>query len=149
MSREKTRLFCPGTSDLNGTGKGLNNKISGIKLVFSLYATIKMMHGPINIRLSNTKYSINNNEVHKQLITTNQWHGLNIYCHFRLAIQLLWSNSSSKVTAICVTRAVMSSEYWVQVGGTADRGMATRSADRYTAAQQMFIGVYRLHVSTL
>ena len=23
MSREKTRLFCPGTSDLNGTGKGL------------------------------------------------------------------------------------------------------------------------------
>ena len=24
-------------------------KISGIKLVFSLYATIKMMHGPINI----------------------------------------------------------------------------------------------------
>jgi len=28
----------------------LNNKISGIKLVFSLYATIKMMHGPINIR---------------------------------------------------------------------------------------------------
>jgi len=24
MSREKTRLFCPGTSDLNGTGKGLN-----------------------------------------------------------------------------------------------------------------------------
>jgi len=32
----------------------LNNKISGIKLVFSLYATIKMMHGPINIRY--TKY---------------------------------------------------------------------------------------------
>ena len=29
----------------------LNNKISGIKLVFSLYATIKMMHGPINIRI--------------------------------------------------------------------------------------------------
>jgi len=28
----------------------LNNKISGIKLVFSLYAAIKMMHGPINIR---------------------------------------------------------------------------------------------------
>jgi len=24
MSREKTRLFCPGTSNLNGTGKGLN-----------------------------------------------------------------------------------------------------------------------------
>jgi len=24
MSREKTQLFCPGTSDLNGTGKGLN-----------------------------------------------------------------------------------------------------------------------------
>jgi len=23
MSREKTQLFCPGTSDLNGTGKGL------------------------------------------------------------------------------------------------------------------------------
>jgi len=30
----------------------LNNKISGIKLVFSLYATIKMMHGPINIRIT-------------------------------------------------------------------------------------------------
>ena len=30
----------------------LNNKISGIKLVFSLYATIKMMHGPINIRFT-------------------------------------------------------------------------------------------------
>jgi len=26
MSREKTRLFCPGTSDLNGTGKGLKSK---------------------------------------------------------------------------------------------------------------------------
>jgi len=25
MSREKTRLFCPGTSDLNGTGKGLKS----------------------------------------------------------------------------------------------------------------------------
>jgi len=30
----------------------INNKISGIKLVFSLYATIKMMHGPINLRLN-------------------------------------------------------------------------------------------------
>jgi len=30
----------------------LNNKISGIKLFFSLYATIKMMHGPINIRFT-------------------------------------------------------------------------------------------------
>ena len=29
----------------------INNKISGIKLV-SLYSTIKMMHGPINIRLT-------------------------------------------------------------------------------------------------
>ena len=27
----------------------INNKISGIKLVFSLYATIKMIHVPINI----------------------------------------------------------------------------------------------------
>ena len=26
MSREKTRLFCPGTSDLNWTGKGLTYK---------------------------------------------------------------------------------------------------------------------------
>ena len=32
-----------------------NNKTSGIKLV-SLYSTIKMMHGPINIRLK--KYFI-------------------------------------------------------------------------------------------
>ena len=28
MSREKTRLFCPGTSDLNGTGKGLTSIIN-------------------------------------------------------------------------------------------------------------------------
>jgi len=27
MSREKTRLFCPGTSDLNGTGKGLKQYV--------------------------------------------------------------------------------------------------------------------------
>jgi len=27
MSREKTQLFCPGTSDLNGTGKGLRNQV--------------------------------------------------------------------------------------------------------------------------
>ena len=31
-----------------------NNKTSGIKLV-SLYSTIKMMHGPINIRFTNAK----------------------------------------------------------------------------------------------
>jgi len=32
--------------------RGINNKISGIKLVFSLYATIKMMHGPINLSVT-------------------------------------------------------------------------------------------------
>jgi len=35
----------------------INNKISGIKLVFSLYATIKMMHGSINIRLTGTSFN--------------------------------------------------------------------------------------------
>jgi len=30
MSREKTRLFCPGTSDLNGTGKGLMHILNNV-----------------------------------------------------------------------------------------------------------------------
>jgi len=63
MSREKTRLFCPGTSDLNGTGKGLNENVKWItnirhlssKLNTSLYM-IKELTSIMSAHVLRTMY---------------------------------------------------------------------------------------------
>jgi len=108
MSREKTRLFCPGTSDLNWTGKGLTSETCWalykeiIKQVTSSWSLFTQLHmiciSSNNVRhpVTKTSTTLHPATLHSTSLYLSTLHFLSFKLHpTTLHYPLIWLNSIS------------------------------------------------------